>query len=314
MIQNLTKRYADRLAVDDLSLTVETGEIFGFVGPNGAGKTTTIRILAGLLKPSLGEVFIAGHSVHKQTYEIKRLIGFMPDEFGVYPDLKTWEYLDFFAACYKIPEADRPGLIGGLLELVDLDHRKYDLVDKLTRGMKQRLSLARVLIHDPQFLILDEPAAGLDPRARIEIRELLVELAKMGKTIFFSSHILADVAEICHRVGIIEAGRLVAVGELEDMQRQILPLRKIHIALLGNLVQAIQLLESSQGVSSIDNSNPVGISSGHQHLEITFSGDDQALSILLADLVKSEIPILHFSEDSRDLEEVFLQATKGLVT
>jgi ABC-2 type transport system ATP-binding protein len=219
-IKDLTKRYrvgqSALTAVRDLNLEIEAGEIFGFVGPNGAGKTSTLRIMATLLKPTVGDIFIAGKSVCKDSRDVRRMIGYMPDFFGVYHDMLVWEYLDFFAACYQLPEADRDTLINDLLELVDLTHRREDLVDGLSRGMKQRLSLARTLIHDPSVLILDEPASGLDPRARVEIRSLLVELSRMGKTIFFSTHILADVAEICTRVGIIEAGELVAAGELED--------------------------------------------------------------------------------------------------
>jgi ABC-2 type transport system ATP-binding protein len=313
-ILNLNKRFGNRIALEDLTLTVNHGEVFGFVGPNGAGKTTTIRIISGLLRPSDGEVTVDGHSVFGSPNEIKRLIGYMPDYFGVYPDLKTWEYLDFFAACYQIKYSERPGLIDGLLELVELSHRKDDLVDRLSRGMKQRLSLARVLIHDPQILILDEPAAGLDPRARIEIRELLVELAQMGKTVFFSTHILADVAEICNRVGIIEAGKLVAAGELEKLQLQILPIRRVRITVLRDLITAIQILETIPGVSAISPARTIESPDGRQEVSIEFSGDDQTLSDTLAELVKAGIPVLHFIEDSRDLEEVFLHATKGLVT
>ena len=223
--RNLTKRYGKLMAVNELSLQVEQGAIYGFVGPNGAGKTTTMRMLTTLLRPTSGEASVAGHSVARDPRGVRRAIGYMPDFFGVYDDMKVWEYLDFFAACYNIPEAARGGLITDLLELVDLSHRRDDQVDTLSRGMKQRLCLARTLAHDPQVLILDEPASGLDPRARIEIRELLVELSRMGKTIFFSTHILADVAEICTQVGIVEAGRLVAQGSLEEMQRRVLPHR-----------------------------------------------------------------------------------------
>ncbi|NLH08413.1 MAG: ABC transporter ATP-binding protein, partial [Chloroflexi bacterium] len=217
--KDLTKHYGSVVAIQDLSLNVEEGAIYGFVGPNGAGKTTTMQILTTLLQPTAGEAYVAGYSVTKNPREVRRAIGYMPDFFGVYDDMKVWEYLDFFAACYDIPEAERGPLIRDLLDLVDLSHRADAMVDSLSRGMKQRLCLARTLAHDPQVLILDEPASGLDPRARIEIRQLLVELANMGKTIFFSTHILADVQEICTQVGIIEAGRLVMEGDIEEMQR-----------------------------------------------------------------------------------------------
>ncbi|MBI4631455.1 MAG: ABC transporter ATP-binding protein [Chloroflexi bacterium] len=200
VINNLVKKYGKLTAVQNLTLQVEQGAIFGFVGPNGAGKTSTMRILTTLMSPTSGEAFVAGNSVTKNPRGVRRAIGYMPDFFGVYDDMTVWEYLDFFGACYEVPVAQRASVNKDLLELVDLTSRRDDRVEALSRGMKQRLGLARTLAHDPQVLILDEPASGLDPRARIEIRELLVELARMGKTIFFSTHILADVAEICTHV------------------------------------------------------------------------------------------------------------------
>ena len=192
-----------------------------------------MRMITTLLQPTSGEAWVAGSSVTREPRGVRRAIGYMPDFFGVYDDMKVWEYLDFFAACYEIPPATRTALINDLLELVDLNHRRDAMVDTLSRGMKQRLCLARTLAHDPQILILDEPASGLDPRARIEIRELLLELSRLGKTIFFSTHILADVAEICTQVGIVEAGKLVAEGSLEEMQRRLRPHRRLQITLLG---------------------------------------------------------------------------------
>jgi ABC-2 type transport system ATP-binding protein len=312
-IKELNKCYGRRVAVDGLSLTVETGEVFGFVGPNGAGKTSTIRILAGLLRPTSGEVSVAGFSVHQNPAEVKRRIGYMPDFFGVYPDLTVQEYLEFFSACYQIPGQARSTLIDELLELVELTHRRTDMVDRLSRGLKQRLSLARTLIHDPQVLLLDEPAAGLDPRARIEIRELLVELARMGKTVFFSTHILSDVAEICSRVGIIEAGKLVALGGLEQLQLQVLPRRQIELTLLDRLDEAARLLEQRQNISLVQ-THPALNENGRQRLTFEFDGDDAALSQLLSDLVQNQIPVLHFSEDARNLEDVFMHTTQGIVS
>lgn len=313
-IQNLTKRYAARLAVNDLTLTIPKGEIFGFVGPNGAGKTTTIRILCGLLKPDLGKVSIGGYSVKENPNEIRRLIGYMPDEFGIYPDLQTWEYLDFFATCYDMQQSQRITQIDNLLELVDLHHRKFDPVDKLSRGMKQRLSLARVLMHDPHYLILDEPASGLDPRARIEMRELLKELAAMGKSIFFSSHILSDIAEICDQVGIIEAGQLISAGRLQDMQRQFQPVRRIRLVLLNDPLQCLQILTEFDGVTNIE-VNPVkNMSVDRNQVEFSFSGDDYQLSELLSVLVRHQISVLHFTEEENNLEDLFMQATRGQVT
>ena len=216
--QDLVKRFGKFTAVNGISLAVPRGAIYGFVGPNGAGKTTTMRILTTLTRQTSGEATVNGLSVLHDAREVRRAIGYMPDEFGVYDDMRVWEYLDFFAACYDIPEGERRKLIEDLLELVDLAHRRDDMVDKLSKGLKQRLSLARTLCHDPAVLILDEPASGLDPRARVEIRELLVELAKMGKTIFFSTHILADVSEICTHIGILEAGEVIAQGSMEEMR------------------------------------------------------------------------------------------------
>lgn len=312
-IKNLTKRYGRRTAIDDLSLTVEEGDIYGFVGPNGAGKTSTIRIISTLLEPNEGEVWVSGHKVSQNPREIRRLIGYMPDFFGVYNDMKVWEYLDFFGACYQIHEDTRGNLIQDLLELVELGHRKEDMVDKLSRGMKQRLSLARTLIHDPQILILDEPASGLDPRARVEIRELLLELSRMGKTIFFSTHILADVAEICTRVGIIEAGKIIATGKIEELQELIIPQRQVELAVLDQAEEAKAILSKISGVSAIQlfpSSNP----NQRTKIEFEFVGEIENLGFLLADLTNAGIPVIHFSEERRDLEEVFMRVTKGLVT
>jgi ABC-2 type transport system ATP-binding protein len=320
--KNLTKRYGALTAVHDLSLSVEQGAIYGFVGPNGAGKTTTMRMITTLLQPTSGEAYVAGCSVTKDARGVRRAIGYMPDFFGVYDDMKVWEYLDFFAACYEIPEATRAGLINDLLELVDLTHRREDMVDTLSRGMKQRLCLARTLAHDPQILILDEPASGLDPRARIEIRELLMELSRMGKTIFFSTHILADVAEICTQVGIVEAGRLVAEGSLEEMQRRLLPHRRLNITLLGRVDEARLALVGREGVLDVKqpaeagNGQAVvaGLPSGAQVLEVSFAGDDEAVSALLRELVGRGLPVLRFAEAVHDLEDVFMHATKGIVS
>ena len=326
--QNLTKRYGSLVAVGELSLAVEQGAIYGFVGPNGAGKTTTMRMLTTLLQPTSGEAFVAGCSVTRDPRGVRRAIGYMPDFFGVYDDMKVWEYLDFFAACYEVPEASRTALIGDLLELVDLTHRREDMVDTLSRGMKQRLCLARTLAHDPQILILDEPASGLDPRARIEIRELLMELSRLGKTIFFSTHILADVAEICTQVGIVEAGRLVAQGSLEEMQRRILPHRRLHITLLGHADEAQLALVGQEGVVGVSllaataAAQPANLvaspaaspDEAAQVLEVQFVGDDAAVSALLRGLVGRGLPVLRFTEQVHDLEDVFMHATKGIVS
>lgn len=314
-IQELSKQFGQRIAVDNISLTIESGEIFGLVGPNGAGKTTTMRMLVTLLKPDKGEIFVGGYSVEDEPREVRRLIGFMPDSFGVYGDMTVKEYLDFFAACYHIPLAQRNGLIDDLLELVDISHRRDDMVDTLSRGLKQRLGLARVLIHDPNILVLDEPASGLDPRARIEIRELLVEVAHLGKTIIFSSHILADVAELCTRVGIMENAKLVAIGTLDQLSERVVPHRLIHISLLKQIEpeQAQAVIAAVPGVVT------VRLQEGFNHteriaFEAEFIGNDDALRQLLASLLEKQIPVVQFSEDTQNLEEVFMRATKGIVS
>jgi ABC-2 type transport system ATP-binding protein len=307
----LVKRYGKLTAVEDLSLQVERGAIYGFVGPNGAGKTTTMRILTTLITPTASEAFVAGYSVSAHPREVRRRIGYMPDFFGVYDDMKVWEYLDFFAACYEIPERDRPRLINDLLALVDLTHRRDDMVEKLSRGMKQRLSLARTLAHDPDVLILDEPASGLDPRARIEIRELLVEMAQMGKTIFFSSHILADVAEICTHLGIIEGGRMVAQGTVGEIRRRLMPVREITVTLLDRVAEAKAAIQQVVGVVSIKD---LSDEHGRKRFRVEFDGDDAGVSQLLQLLSGQGFPIVNFTEETRDLESVFMRATKGIVS
>lgn len=312
-IESLNKQYGGRSAVKNLNLQVDEGDIYGFVGPNGAGKTSTIRIIVTLLQATSGEVWVAGNSVSKNAREVRKIVGYMPDFFGVYTDMKVWEYLDFFGACYKIPINLRVGLINDLLELVELSHRRDDMVDTLSRGMKQRLSLARTLIHDPDILVLDEPASGLDPRARVEIRELLLELSRMGKTIFFSTHILADVAQICTNVGIIEAGQLVATGRIEELQQQIFHQRRIKLIVLNDPDIVVDILNNTLNVENILVNSSQG-SKTHQQFEFLFTGHDDALSNLLSKLILEGVKVIRFSEESTDIEEVFMQYTKGLVT
>jgi ABC-2 type transport system ATP-binding protein len=309
-IKELTKRFNQRIAVNNISFNIESGEIFGLVGPNGAGKTTTMRMLVTLLKPDHGEIFVGGHSIRKDPNDVRRQIGFMPDSFGVYGDMTVQEYLDFFGACYKIHPNQRAHLITDLLDLVDLGHRRDDMVDTLSTGLKQRLGLARVLIHDPNILVLDEPASGLDPRARVEIRELLLEVARLGKTILFSSHILADVGELCTRVGIIEDGKLVALGTLEQLSAHVMPHRQLHIGLLDRKEEAQLMLQSIAGVSdvrTVDNGSRIS-------LEVDFIGEDESIHQLLAKLLADGFPVIHFSEESKNLEEVFMRTTKGIVS
>lgn len=311
--RDLVKRFGKFTAVDGLSLEVPAGSIYGFVGPNGAGKTTTMRMLTTLARPTSGQVWVAGHSVVEDRRSVRRAIGYMPDEFGVYDDLRVWEYLDFFAACYDIQETERKRLIGDLLELVDLSHRREDMVDKLSRGMKQRLSLARTLAHDPQVLILDEPASGLDPRARIEIRELMVELANMGKTIFFSTHILADVENICTDIGIVEAGKMVMQGSMNELKAQLQPHREITVTVKDNdTAEQVRSLVATMGdVLRVEIGDPKG---GRSRVSIDFAGDDDGVSAINQKIASAGISILGFNEEIKDLESVFMSVTKGIVT
>ncbi|CUS02825.2 ABC transporter related [Candidatus Promineifilum breve] len=310
-LRDLTKRYGDLLAVDSLNLSIEEGAVFGFIGPNGAGKTTTMRILTTLLRPTEGEARIGGHSVTTEPQAVRRLIGYMPDFFGVYEDMKVWEYLDFFAACYDVPAAARPPMIDDLLALVDLGHKRDAYVETLSRGMKQRLCLARTLTHDPQVLILDEPASGLDPRARIEMRELLRELQRMGKTIFFSSHILAEVADICTSLGIIENGRLVAAGGVADMMRRLRAHRRVNVRFVPGAAVDLAALAVGLGGEAGVLAATAGDESAADTLRLDFDGDDAALSGLLARLVGRGLPVLSFSEERDDLEDVFMHLTRG---
>ncbi len=310
-IKELTKRYGTLTALNDLTLNVEEGAVVGFIGPNGAGKTTTMRILTTLLQPSSGAAYVAGHSVTKEPKAVRRAIGYMPDFFGVYEDMKVWEYLDFFAACYDIPRPTRAVMIDDLLALVDLNHKKDDFVENLSRGMKQRLCLARTLAHDPQVLILDEPASGLDPRARIEMRELLRELKNMGKTIFFSSHILSEVSDICTSIAILEAGHLIAYGDMQQMQQQLRPHRLFELRVLGDLALAQARLLQTPQVASILTAPEVDIP--QNAIRFDFAGSDEHLSDLLTGLIGDGVRVIHLGEEQGDLEDVFLKVTKGLV-
>jgi ABC-2 type transport system ATP-binding protein len=311
-IKELSKKFGKRIAVNNVNLSIQGGEIFGLVGPNGAGKTTTMRMLVTLLKPDRGEIFVGGYSLKKNANDVRRILGFMPDSFGVYGDLTVQEYLDFFGACYKIHPKQRPQLINDLLDLVDLGHRRDDMVDTLSTGLKQRLGLARVLIHDPQILVLDEPASGLDPRARVEVRELLLEIARLGKTIIFSSHILADVAELCSRVGIIEDGKMIAEGTQQELSERVMAHRQLRIGVLSRKEEVHAALMSLPGVND---ARLLDAERGkYESLQVDFIGDDEAIHALLAALLQQGFPVVHFSEETKNLEEVFMRTTKGIVS
>jgi ABC-2 type transport system ATP-binding protein len=303
---NFTKRYGEFVAVDDLSFTIGQGEVFGFIGPNGAGKSTTIRFLATLLRPTSGEGRVAGHSVVSEPMAVRRVIGFMPDDFGVYDGMKVWEFLDFFAVAYEIPVAYRKRIINEVLELLELSHKRDDYVNGLSKGMKQRLCLAKTLVHDPPVLILDEPASGLDPRARLEMKALLNELRGMGKTILVSSHILSELADFCTSIGIIERGKLLAAGGIQEIQRQLRTHRVLKVQILDDSTeQAEGLLKADPSVQSV---------TGYDHtLTAEFHGEDDAQARLLARLVNAGVTVQSFSEEPLTLEEVFMMITKGVV-
>ena len=303
-IQDLRKRYGRMEALKGLTLELEKGTVFGFVGPNGAGKSTTMSILATLLAPTSGKAYVGGYEVTKHPREVRKLIGYMPDFFGVYDNLTAEEYLEFYAANYDIPAARRKVIIPQLLELVNLNHKRDAYVDSLSRGMKQRLGLARCLVHDPEVLILDEPASGLDPRARIELREILKELRNMGKTILISSHILPELAEMCDVIGVIEEGKLVAFGRVDEIYTKMREKRVIRIRLLDRLEETIAFLREQPSVSSVSREGN-GVAVG-------FSGDDEQQVELLRNLAAAGFSVASFSEEKGDLEEIFLEITKGV--
>lgn len=302
-IQNLVKKYGKFTAVDGLSLTINEGEIFGFVGPNGAGKTTTMKIIAGLLSPTSGKVLINGVDVTAHPRKLREKIGYMPDFFGVYDNLKVDEYMDFYAGTYNIPYSDREAIIDNLLELVDLSHKKDDYVDTLSRGMKQRLCLARSLVHDPDILILDEPASGLDPRARVEMKEVLKQLKTLGKTIIISSHILPELAELCTVIGIIDKGKIAAYGTVAQIMKQLTQKRMIKIKTMGNMEELITVLKEQPNIHDIFEKM--------DEVEIEFDGDEHQLANLLKNIIQRDIPIISFSEKEGNLEDIFMQITQG---
>ena len=308
---NLTKRYGEFVALDALNLSIEEGDCYGFIGPNGAGKTTTIKILATLLKPTSGQATIDGLTVGFQNRQIRPLIGYVPDFMGAYDDMLVEEYLQFFAAAYGIHGDERSRVVADVLELTDLGYKAGAQVSALSRGMSQRLSVARVLLHDPKVLLLDEPASGLDPRARIEMRELLKELKRLGKTILISSHILHELAELCNTVGIIERGKLLFSGSVRDAVERAGLQRVVRLSVADRQKEAAKLLSKAPGVKRVA---LVEGENGTPEIQLSLA-DSASLDVtdLPSRLIGAGYRLKRFSEEPVNLETVFMRLTKGLV-
>jgi ABC-2 type transport system ATP-binding protein len=304
----LTKRYGALTALDHLNLELEAGDVFGFIGPNGAGKSTTMKILAGLLQPSFGIAKVMGKAVAGNGDFVRRNVGYMPDFIGVYEDLTVVEYLEFFASAYHVPRRQRKKVVQDVLELTDLKYKQDAMVDSLSRGMTQRLSLARVLIHDPPVLLLDEPASGLDPRARIEIRELLKELQRLGKTILISSHILSELGEFCNKMGIIERGKLIVSGTVDELMARARAQSVIAVQILGDAERAVAALKGDSRVDRIEQAP-----SANGHLLVTLIDPQQHHGFIAERLVAAGIAIDSIHPEKLKLEDVFLRLTKGIV-
>jgi ABC-2 type transport system ATP-binding protein len=305
-LQNLTRRYGSVIAISDLSFSIGKGEICGFIGPNGAGKTTTIRILATLLEPTGGVATIGGFSVSGDRMEVRRILGYMPDTFGVYEDMLVEEYLHFFAAMYRIDGEKRKTVVDDILALTDLGSKRHALIKTMSRGNQQRLGLARVLVHNPEVLLLDEPASGLDPRARIEIRALIGELGKMKKTILVSSHILRELGDMCDTIAVIEAGKLVYKGPVSEALRKAGGALVVEFRVAADPQKALDAVGVLEGVARVWNDDGL--------LRAEFDRVDRDVSAVPEALVKAGLKVLHFKEAHADLEEAFLSMTKGKVS
>jgi ABC-2 type transport system ATP-binding protein len=305
-LRDLTKKYGELFAIKQIDLHLSKGDVFGFIGPNGAGKTTTMRILATLLNPTWGEAYVDGYSIYTKPREIRRIIGYMPDFFGVYDDMKVIEYLEFFAAAYRIKGPSRRKICDDVLDLVDLGYKREALVTSLSRGMTQRLGLARVLLHDPQVLLLDEPASGLDPRARIEIRTLLKQLRDLGKTIMVSSHILPELADICNKIGIIERGELIVNADVDEVMRQVRKQTILKINVADNRDVAAKLLEGHAIVERVE--------MGPKELTVTLTNGTADYSELAGVLIAAGHKLTLLREDEINLETAFMELTKGITS
>ncbi len=302
-IEDLTKNYGAFTAVDHLSLHIPAGDLFGFVGPNGAGKTTTIRIVCGLLRASAGKVRIGDAAVEAGSRNMKRLIGYVPDFFGVYDNLKVREYMDFYGSMYGMGHRDISKLTDDLLELVNLSDKREFYVDTLSRGMKQRLCVARALLHNPKLLILDEPSSGLDPGARVEMKELLKNLHSMGKTIVISSHILSELSEMCSSIGIMNRGRLVTAGRIEDIMRQLAGGKRINVRVSSDMEPAVRFLKEQAGVA-VD-------SVRENEVLISYDRSDEEICALIGRMIQSGIVLTDFHREEGSLESLFMQLTGG---
>ncbi|MEW4562404.1 ABC transporter ATP-binding protein [Bremerella sp. JC770] len=301
---DLTKKYGDFFAIKGIELDLDQGDVFGFIGPNGAGKTTTMRIIATLLNPTWGEAYVCGNSIYTKPKEIRRLVGYMPDFFGVYDDMKVIEYLEFFAAAYRINGKERAKVCNEMLELVDLEFKRNAFANTLSRGQTQRLGLARVMLHNPQVLLLDEPASGLDPRARIQMRNLLKRLRDMGKTIIVSSHILPELADVCNKIGIIDRGVLEVNASVAEVMKQVKQKTTLLVSVSGDNDAAGKVLEQAEIVESIE--------SRVDHLLVTLTKEAEDYSDLPTMLVQAGHKITMFREEEINLESAFMALTKGM--
>lgn len=311
-IRNLTKRFGPLVAVNDLSLDIGPGEVFGFIGPNGAGKSTTMKILACLLRPDSGQARVDGLDVRTDGDQIRRVLGYMPDFLGVYDDLTVDEYLQFFAAAFRIPRARRRSIIESVLQLTDLTEKARAMVSSLSRGMQQRLGVARVLIHEPKVLLLDEPASGLDPRARIEMRTLLQELARMGKALMVSSHILSELAEMCTSIGIIERGRLLYAGSIQDAYARTRPGEQIDVRVEGDQSQAHVARDALQGDTRVASVSVIQPQNGSGPVvQVSLVPGDHSHHHLIERLIAAGVRIAAFTPREVRLEDAFLKLTTG---
>ena len=303
---DLTKKYGELFALERLTIKLEQGDVYGFIGPNGSGKTTTMRILATLLNPSWGEASVCGYSIYTGSKDIRRAIGYMPDFFGVYDDMKVTEYLEFFAAAYRIQGPARRKKVDEVLELVDLTYKRDALVTSLSRGMTQRLGLARVLLHEPQVLLLDEPASGLDPRARIEMRKLIKRLRSMNKTIMLSSHILPELADICNKIGIIERGKLIFNGTVDEAKRAVRQGYVFLVSVGDRNEEAAKRLESFGEVGKVE------VLPATASLRVTLKDGHDDGSFIPERLIAERFKLRSFQEEEIDIEDVFMGITKGI--